>query len=56
MNQPSHDDIARRAYHLYWQRDARPGGETLDWLEAERELRDELDRNGRYDDEISLNQ
>ena len=35
---PSPDDIARRAYDLYQERGAAPGGEVDDWLRAEREL------------------
>ena len=37
---PSRDDIARRAYDLYQERGAAPGGEVDDWLRAERELRE----------------
>jgi ribonuclease E len=33
------EEIRRRAYELYQQRGARPGGEREDWLEAEREVR-----------------
>jgi len=34
------DDVRRRAYELYLQRGAKPGGEVDDWLQAERELRE----------------
>jgi hypothetical protein len=37
--EPSHDDIARRAYAL-WEKDGRPFGRDLDyWLRAEADLR-----------------
>jgi DUF2934 family protein len=38
MQQPRHDDIARRAYELYLSRGATDGLALADWLEAEREL------------------
>jgi hypothetical protein len=37
--EPSHQDIERRAYELYEQRDGADGSALVDWLEAERELR-----------------
>jgi hypothetical protein len=33
------EEIRRRAYELYQQRGARPGGEREDWLAAEREVK-----------------
>ena len=39
---PGHDDIARRAYHLYLERGAEPGHELRDWLDAEAELKGEI--------------
>lgn len=44
LNQSAHvtdDDIARRAYDLYLARDCEPGHHVDDWLQAERELREE---------------
>ena len=35
---PSHEEIRRRAYEIYLERDGRPGDELDDWLRAEREL------------------
>ena len=35
---PSHDEIRRRAYEIYLERDGLPGDELDDWLRAEREL------------------
>jgi hypothetical protein len=37
----SNRQIAQRAYEIYEQRDGMPGSEFDDWLQAERELRDE---------------
>ena len=38
--EPSHEDIAARAYELYLDRGERPGGDLEDWLDAEREIGD----------------
>ena len=35
---PNHDEIRRRAYEIYLERDGHPGDELDDWLRAEREL------------------
>ena len=35
---PSHEEIRRRAYEIYLERDGLPGHELDDWLRAEREL------------------
>jgi hypothetical protein len=37
--EPSHEDIARRAYQLYEERDGGHGHDQDDWFQAERELR-----------------
>ena len=34
----SRDEIRRRAYEIYLERDGLPGNELDDWLQAEREL------------------
>jgi hypothetical protein len=36
---PTHDEIARRAYGLYEERGGGHGRDWEDWLQAERELR-----------------
>ena len=41
-NAPSREEIRRRAYEIYLQRDGFGGNELDDWLQAETELR----RNG----------
>lgn len=38
-HEPSHQDIERRAYELYEERNGGAGSPLLDWIEAERELR-----------------
>ena len=35
---PSHDEIAQRAFELYQKRGCKPGYESEDWLEAEKQL------------------
>ena len=35
---PTHDEIARRAYQLFEERGREPGREWEDWFRAEREL------------------
>jgi hypothetical protein len=37
--QPTHDDVARRAYERFLARGATDGRASEDWFEAERELR-----------------
>lgn len=36
---PSHEEIRRRAYEIYLERDGFGGNELDDWLQAEAELR-----------------
>ncbi len=43
--EPMHDEIARRAYEIFTRRSGAPGNPMDDWIEAERELREE--RTGR---------
>jgi hypothetical protein len=35
---PSHEEISRRAYEIYFEHGSHPGNELDDWLQAEREL------------------
>ena len=37
-SKPTQDQIAARAYEIYLERGATPGGPMQDWLRAEREL------------------
>ena len=41
--EPTHEDIARRAYQLYEERGGEHGRDVEDWFQAERELRQLLD-------------
>lgn len=41
---PSPDEIAEAAYHRYLSRGGSDGGDFGDWLEAERELREQRSR------------
>jgi hypothetical protein len=38
--QPTNDEIALRAYHIYLERGSAPGDPVGDWLRAERELKE----------------
>jgi DUF2934 family protein len=40
----THEQISRRAYEIYLQRDGLPGSELADWLIAEAELRTVIQR------------
>jgi Protein of unknown function (DUF2934) len=42
--QPTQEEIALRAYHLYLERGGIPGNELEDWVEAERLL---ISENGK---------
>ena len=47
--EPTHEDIARRAYQLYEERGGEHGRDWQDWLQAERELRQFLrDAVGKF--------
>jgi len=35
---PTHDQIALRAYHIYLEREGRPGNPFDDWKQAEQQL------------------
>jgi hypothetical protein len=41
-NSAREDEIRRRAYEIYLERDEQPGLELDDWLQAERELEREV--------------
>jgi hypothetical protein len=38
--EPSREDIERRAFQIYMTRGRQPGNELADWLAAEKELRE----------------
>jgi Protein of unknown function (DUF2934) len=46
-NQPTQEEIALRAYHIYLQRGDAPGNEVEDWMQAERQLLEENEKPRR---------
>jgi hypothetical protein len=44
QKQPTREQIQARAYEVFLRRAGRPGDERSDWLQAERELVEELNR------------
>jgi hypothetical protein len=46
-NQPTREEIALRAYHIYLKRGATPGNEFEDWMQAERQLIGEIGKPQR---------
>ena len=51
-NEPTQEQIALRAYHIYLERGALPGNELEDWMEAERQL---ISQNGNSSESSSSN-
>ncbi len=45
--QPTREEIALRAYHIYLKRGATPGNEFEDWMQAERQLIAEIGKPHR---------
>jgi Protein of unknown function (DUF2934) len=52
-SQPTNDEIALRAYHIYLERGSTPGDPMEDWLRAERELK-ELSKKPRRKSKVVL--
>jgi hypothetical protein len=44
-HQPTHEDIQRRAYHIYLERGEAGGSELENWLLAENELKSNGEQN-----------
>lgn len=44
-NEPDRTEIEQRAYQLYLQRDKADGGALEDWIQAEKEVKEDLGRN-----------
>ena len=44
---PTQEEIALRAYHIFLERGSTPGDAMEDWLRAERELTEQLNKPGR---------
>jgi len=53
-NQPTQEEIALRAYHIYVQRSYIAGNPLEDWLRAERELVEELTTPRRKSKVVSI--
>ena len=45
--QPTREEIALRAYHIYLERAGAPGDAMNDWIAAERQLIDLAGKNGK---------
>ncbi len=45
--EPTQEEIALRAYHIFLERGSTPGNEVEDWLQAEHELKGEVKRPRR---------
>jgi hypothetical protein len=52
--QPTQEEIALRAYHIYLERGSTPGDELADWLRAERELTEQLNQPSRKSGVVSI--
>ncbi len=51
---PTQEEIALRAYHIFLERGSTPGDEIEDWLRAERELTEQLNKPGRKPKVVSI--
>ena len=52
--QPTQEEIALRAYHIFLERGSTPGDELEDWLRAERELTEQLSQPGRKSKSVAV--
>jgi len=52
--QPTNEEIALRAYHIYLERGSTPGDPITDWLQAERELREAPKKPRRKSKVVSI--
>jgi hypothetical protein len=53
-SQPTQEEIALRAYHIFLERGSTPGNEVQDWLQAERELNGEVKKPSRKSKIVSI--
>ena len=51
---PTHEEISLRAYHIFIERGCTPGNEQEDWLRAEQELLEQLNKSGRKSKIVSI--
>jgi hypothetical protein len=52
--QPTNEEIALRAYHIYLERGSAPGDPMQDWLQAERELMEHPKKPRRKSKVVSI--
>jgi hypothetical protein len=52
--QPTQEEIALRAYHIFLERGSTSGNEMEDWLQAERELKGEVMKPRRKSKIVSI--
>jgi hypothetical protein len=52
--QPTQEEIALRAYHIYLERGSTPGNPSEDWLRAEQELTDGVSKPRRKSKVVSI--
>ena len=52
--QPTHEQIALRAYHIFLERGSTPGNPMEDWLRAERELMESSKSSRRKPRDVAL--
>jgi hypothetical protein len=52
--QPTHEQIALRAYHIFLERGSTPGDPMEDWLRAERELMESSKNSRRKPKVVSI--
>ena len=48
-NEPNRTDIEQRAYQLYLQREKAEGGALEDWIQAEKEVKEDAARSKRLE-------
>ena len=53
-SQPTREEIALRAYHIYLERGCTPGNELQDWVRAEKELRELSKKSGHKSKIVSI--
>ena len=52
--QPTQEEIALRAYHIYLERGSTPGNPLEDWIRAERELAEKPSKASRKSKIVSI--
>ena len=52
--EPTQEEIALRAYHIFLERGSTPGNEVEDWLQAEQELKEGVKKPRRKSKIVSI--